>query len=995
MTGGSKCSKIIALTETGLKSSKQADTEVTQHFPNSHIIRQDRKEKLEKEEEDDPNHLSKSGGCMIISSNDIPLEKIEKFSNGNVEHIIAKAPTLKTAIICVYNPPSTNFSLAKFKESLGKINKFLDDNSKEREPLEVILTGDFNFPSQITTWENTDGGTISHPKQGDTDQKKGFHYLSELVDLHNLVQIVNKPTHNKEILDLLYTSKPDVFSNCETSIIQPESDHNLISFTIPHTTSLSRETTKQKGRSKTPEICTFDFESANKEKLLLQLNNIHWKDRFTKSPNVSEYNNILVTGIVEAAKKAKVPRYPQYPNSWKLEEDDPTLQLLVQARDTLNQALQDPLLLQTHRETKVDKLQETNRQIQERIDTLREEEELKVIEKMKKSTKAFFEFANKNRRVKSAVGPLKKGKHYYDGPEAMAEILSAQYEGAFSTPLQDYSQINFQKITCPELNDLIFTEEDIIEVVKDINFDSAPGPDGITAFLIKTYISALASPLHFMWRASLDTGLMPEGRSKSIITPIFKGGNKSEAKDYRPVSLTNHTTKIFERVLRKALIKHMESNNVLNNTQHGFRSGRSCISQLLSYYDSVLSLLDQGHAVDAIYLDFAKAFDKVDHTILLKKLSSVNVGGKIWSWIKEFLTNREQRVKVEGFTSAPRRVISGVPQGSVLGPLLFLVMIMDIDKETLEAMVGIFADDTRMWRVITGKEDSELLQGELKKAYNWADTNNATYNSDKFEAIRFQKKANKEIQEPIYQGYDGSPILFKNHIKDLGVWMSANLSFQGHIIIITNRAKQISGMTLRTFKSRKTSVMLPLLKNLIRNLVEYACPIWSPKDSASINRLEDIQRKFTSKMSRFREFDDDLGFTVCTTPYSERLHTLKLLSLQRRRERYTIIYMFKIKCGLTPNPGFTADYQIRAKAFAWKPRYDRKTGQNSFFCTGPLLYNSIPARIRSLDNMTTPGKTALETFKSQLDKYLTTLPDNPGTQYNSLLNLKDIKQSCI
>ena len=197
-----------------------------------------------------------------------------------------------------------------------------------------------------------------------------------------------------------------------------------------------------------------------------------------------------------------------------------------------------------------------------------------------------------------------------------------------------------------------------------------------------------------MWRASLDTGLMPEGRSKSIITPIFKGGNKSEAKDYRPVSLTNHTTKIFERVLRKALIKHMESNNVLNNTQHGFRSGRSCISQLLSYYDSVLSLLDQGHAVDAIYLDFAKAFDKVDHTILLKKLSSVNVGGKIWSWIKEFLTNREQRVKVEGFTSAPRRVISGVPQGSVLGPLLFLVMIMDIDKETFEAM-GVSSQTTQ------------------------------------------------------------------------------------------------------------------------------------------------------------------------------------------------------------------------------------------------------------------------------------------------------------
>ena len=148
--------------------------------------------------------------------------------------------------------------------------------------------------------------------------------------------------------------------------------------------------------------------------------------------------------------------------------------------------------------------------------------------------------------------------------------------------------------------------------------------------------------------------------------------------------------------------------------------------------------------MDAIYLDFSKAFDKVDHNILLKKIRSVNVSGKILEWIREFLQNREQRVRVSGVLSNSKKVVSGVPQGSVLGPLLFLIMIRDIDKETLNAMVGIFADDTRIWRVFRGEEDAATLQGELEKAYSWADLNNANFNCDKFEAMRFQRRIHND-----------------------------------------------------------------------------------------------------------------------------------------------------------------------------------------------------------------------------------------------------------
>ena len=224
-----------------------------------------------------------------------------------------------------------------------------------------------------------------------------------------------------------------------------------------------------------------------------------------------------------------------------------------------------------------------------------------------------------------------------------------------------------------------------------------------------------------------------------------------------------------------------------------------------------------------------------------------------------------------------------------MGPLLFLIMICDIDLETLEAMVGIFADDTRVWREFNGEEEAMALQNELLKVYSWADFNNATFNSDKFEAIRFKKGA-KTQPEPVYQAHNNQPIDFQSHVKDLGIWMSANLTFDEHIRMITTKARQYSGIILRSFKSRKTEVMLPLLKSLIRSQVEYACPIWSPTDSANINKLEDIQRKFTSKFQRFREYDEELGMTICKTSYAERLKALKLHSLQRRRERY-IIYV--------------------------------------------------------------------------------------------------------
>lgn len=172
--------------------------------------------------------------------------------------------------------------------------------------------------------------------------------------------------------------------------------------------------------------------------------------------------------------------------------------------------------------------------------------------------------------------------------------------------------------------------------MKSIKPKSAPGPDGIPAHLYNNYAEELATPVMMIWRRSLDTSIMPEGIMKAIITPVFKGADKSNPANDRPIALTNHLTKIFERVLRKAMVQHLEINDLMNNT-HGFRSGRKTITQLLHYYDSILTKLEEGSMVDSIYLDFSKAFNKVDHGILLHKLGKLGIKGKIHNWITTFL----------------------------------------------------------------------------------------------------------------------------------------------------------------------------------------------------------------------------------------------------------------------------------------------------------------------------------------------------------------------
>ena len=282
------------------------------------------------------------------------------------------------------------------------------------------------------------------------------------------------------------------------------------------------------------------------------------------------------------------------------------------------------------------------------------------------------------------------------------------------------------------LTDINFSENVIIDAIKELSPNSAAGPDGIPASLLINCATEIAPLLKCIFTSSFSKGCIPPSFKRAAIVPIFKSGDKCLPGNYRPISLTSVICKVYERIIRKQVFSFLCDKNCLNDTQHGFRSGRSCLSALLDVYDDVMHMLNRVSTVDMVYLDFAKAFDKVDHGILLHKVKDLGITGKLGQWFYHFLTNRKHFVRLPGGLSDDHPVISGVPQGTVLGPLLFIIMIADINRDVVSSKLISFADDTRVYSQIADTEDCDSLQQDLNAVYKWASDNNMFFNAKKF-----------------------------------------------------------------------------------------------------------------------------------------------------------------------------------------------------------------------------------------------------------------------
>jgi hypothetical protein len=616
------------------------------------------------------------------------------------------------------------------------------------------------------------------------------------------------------------------------------------------------------------------------------------------------------------------------------------------------------------------------RKIKELIENYSENQEKRAIEKIKTNPKYFYSYAKRKSKLKAKVGPfIINGKTITDNNE-ISETLNVQYQSMFSVPLQNkivpdirnFFEVNNEKDD-DLLTDIIFTPEHIKDAINELKSNSAPGHEGFPAILLKNCKESLSYPLWLIFSKSLNEGVVPDTFKVGLITPIHKGGIKTTPVKYRPVSLTSHLIKIFERVLRKVMTEYLESRHKLSVTQHGFRSGRSTITQLLEHMDFLLENAGENN-VDVIYLDFSKAFDKVDHGLLLHKLRDIGISGKLGCWIGDFLSGREQYVLANNCKSTSTSVTSGVPQGTVLGPLLFLIMVNDIDPKIPNCKILSFADDTKLGSVIKSQTDVIHFQRALLKVFEWCDINNMEMNPDKFEVMRYGKDAT--LKETKYTDLNNIKLEECSVVRDLGVKLDIDMSFATQINEVIIKSNNMISWIFRTFRSRSQKIMLPLFKSLVLPLIDYGSQLYYPYKIGDIIRLEQLQRNFTSKIEGMKNLD-----------YHERLKELKLYSLHRRYERYTILYMYKIIENITSNfqsyPIETVSNdrtgrKIKLPKLGTKPGRTQTLQYNFFKSRAATVFNSLPRKLRDINGV------RVEAFKLKLDKWLSSIPDEPRVE---------------
>ena len=620
--------------------------------------------------------------------------------------------------------------------------------------------------------------------------------------------------------------------------------------------------------------------------------------------------------------------------------------------------------------------------------------EVRAVDTIKTNPRYFYSYAKRFAKTKSSVSPLKKeGDDLTNDPAEKAELLQAQYVKVFSNPEEANLKkaVENVKLQIPDsdaLHDFSFSEEDIIKAIKELDPYSAT-PDGdIPAMILCSCKEQLSRPLFMMWNKSFQTSIIPHCLKKQYITPVYKKGNRTEPANYRPVSITSHLIKIFERVLRTRLVDYLEDRNMLSENQHGFRKKRSCLTQLIAHVEHIFQCLNSGEEVDVVYLDYAKAFDKVDHKILLAKLEKYGIRGKFFNWIKEFLTNREQTVVVEGHKAATKPVESGVPQGTVLGPILFILDVNDIYLILQSAKGLSFADDTKLKKAIRGVLDQLLLQEDLNNVISWSKDNNMQLHEKKFEVLNYSLNSSLLLRNlphtaecMQYSTSDGYIIDPTSVVRDLGVHLSDDCTWTAHINVTVQEARKKASWVLSVFRDRSQLLMTTLFKTLVRSKLEYCCPVWDPAKVGEIQAIESVQRSFTRKITACRDLD-----------YWERLKKLRLLSLQRRRERYTIIHTWKMLHEHAPNDidmKFYTNNRMGTKATVpvFKNKAQRSVStlyDNSFSVKAARLWNILPKDVNQQET--------LDGFKEALGSFICKFPDTPpvpgytAVNRNSLLD---------
>ena len=489
-----------------------------------------------------------------------------------------------------------------------------------------------------------------------------------------------------------------------------------------------------------------------------------------------------------------------------------------------------------------------------------------LVNKLKDNPKLFFNYARNFQRTSSTIDKLLDGEGQIVKEDKQKADLLNNFFSSVQTkeePLCGELYVGDPKVT-DNIKFKHISPSSVVKKIQKLRLYKACGPDNIHVNVLKN-VTAVAVPLSMIFNRSVYSGVIPQDWRDGNINPLHKKGSRKQCNNYRPVTLTSQIVKLLERLLLDQISNHLNTNNVISCDQHGFQSGCSCVTQLLESLNDWTQSYDNREETDIIYMDFSKAFDSVAHQRLLFKLAHYGINGYIKNWIEAFLTNRRQRVILRNGVSDWNKVVSGVPQGSILGPILFIIFVNDLPSSVIST-ARLFADDTKLYRQIITTADCEMLQDDLNTLSAWSRLWLLKFNALKCVVLKIRAVLNY-----IYT-LNGVELEVVSEQKDLGILISNDLLPRKHILEITKKANQRVGLIRRCFTNITQRKISTLFKTTVRPLLEYASVVWQPHLKKDIDMLQKVQNRCLA---------------LCPTPPPTE-------SLEERRKCVDLVETYKI-----------------------------------------------------------------------------------------------------
>lgn len=512
-----------------------------------------------------------------------------------------------------------------------------------------------------------------------------------------------------------------------------------------------------------------------------------------------------------------------------------------------------------------------------------------------------------------------------------------------------------------DINNIEVREEEVLKLLLNLDTSKSAGPDDLSPIFLTGCAKSIYVPISLLFSKSMSEGTLPKIWKSAFVSPIHKKGSKTEVVNYRPISKLCIIAKLFERIVYNQIYAALRHS--FSVTQHGFLKGRSTASNLVLLNDILTEAMDSGFQVDVIYTDYSKAFDRIDHRLLLSKLYLIGIRGDLLRWFSSYIRNRSQAIVINNYISSWISVPSGVPQGSLLGPLLFLIFVNDIENCFQNSQLLSFADDMKIFRVIKSIDDVAKLQSDLMRLENYCVANKLDLNPSKCSVTTFTRKRN-----PIPSSYilKHKSLQRSSVVRDLGVLHDSKLLFDKHVDAIISKASRSLGFIMRSSASfTRAKTFKVLYCSFVRSILEYASQVWNPRYNTYIDRIERIQVKFMKYLC-FR-----LKIPYKSLSYDQLCRKFHFLPLSTRREIADLIFLLKITSNKIDCPELLTKISLRAPSkvvrynpIIFTPSVGTNYRQNSFLWRAGDRFNNLCRRI-DLDLFCTSVHSARQRLSSE------------------------------